>query len=177
MKVLFLDIDGVIALDTQFCMNRKKFHFKNPKARALRIPYPFDKSAVDVLNNILQDTKATIVLSSDWRLYWNLEDTRKIFEFNGVIKSPEFYTEKLKDFDLHTSEMFTHKGWSERIRCLEICKFLEDHPEITHWVVVDDLNMSNEFLKPGLDNFVLIPRSDEGIKQCGIKEKIINFLN
>jgi hypothetical protein len=29
----------------------------------------------------------------------------------------------------------------------------------------------------GLDNFVLTARSNEGIKQCGIKEKVIEFLN
>jgi hypothetical protein len=29
----------------------------------------------------------------------------------------------------------------------------------------------------GLTNFVLTPKSTEGIKQCGIKEKIIKFLN
>ena len=29
---------------------------------------------------------------------------------------------------------------------------------------------------PGLSNFVLTPKSSEGIKQCGIKEKIIKFL-
>jgi hypothetical protein len=27
-----------------------------------------------------------------------------------------------------------------------------------------------------IDNFVLTPKSSEGIKQCGVKEKIINFL-
>jgi len=29
---------------------------------------------------------------------------------------------------------------------------------------------------PGLTNFVLTPRSREGIKQSGIKEKILKFL-
>jgi hypothetical protein len=29
---------------------------------------------------------------------------------------------------------------------------------------------------PGLTNFVLTPRSREGIKQSGVKEKIIKFL-
>jgi hypothetical protein len=29
----------------------------------------------------------------------------------------------------------------------------------------------------GLTNFVLTPKSIEGIKQTGIKEKILNFLN
>jgi hypothetical protein len=27
-----------------------------------------------------------------------------------------------------------------------------------------------------IDNFVLTPKSSEGIKQCGIKEKVIKFL-
>jgi hypothetical protein len=29
----------------------------------------------------------------------------------------------------------------------------------------------------GLTNFVLTPKSSEGIKQSGIKEKIVNYLN
>jgi hypothetical protein len=61
---------------------------------------------------------------------------------------------------------------------LEIEKFLEDHPEITSWVAVDDIDMSPEKNRgKGLSNFVLTPRSNEGIKQSGIKEKILNFFN
>jgi hypothetical protein len=60
---------------------------------------------------------------------------------------------------------------------------LGKHPEITHWVAVDDLNMSEKFgdvsggYQWGLNNFVWTPKPKEGIKQCGVKEKIINFLN
>ena len=175
MKVIFLDIDGVLALDKQFFQNRNKFHFKNPIAKELNIPYPWDKSAVKVFNKILEATDATIVLSSDWRIHWNLEDIGKIFEFNGVMKKPEFYTKLLKEFDESAAALFSWKGWLERIRCLEIQKFLEEHPEVTHWVAIDDLNMSNEFLRPGLDNFVLTPRSNEGIKQTGLAAKVLEF--
>ena len=71
---------------------------------------------------------------------------------------------------------------------MEIDNWLKNHPEVTHWVAVDDLDMSVEFLgdrfssaddsdtKPGLSNFVLTPRVNEGIKQSGIKEKILQFL-
>jgi hypothetical protein len=64
----------------------------------------------------------------------------------------------------------------EQTRSLEILRYLRDHPEITKWVAVDDLDMSvrNGW---GLTNFVLTPRSYEGIKQVGIKDKIIKFLN
>jgi hypothetical protein len=101
---------------------------------------------------------------------------------------------------LDTTEIFKDlfpKEWAslrfradlELERFMEIQNWLEKHPEVTHWVAVDDLDMSVEFLstsfsnantesdvKPGLANFVLTPKSTEGIKQNGIKEKILNFL-
>ena len=48
---------------------------------------------------------------------------------------------------------------------------LDTHPEITKWVAVDDLPMDK------LKNFIHTVRPDEGIKQKGIKEKIIKLLN
>jgi hypothetical protein len=64
----------------------------------------------------------------------------------------------------------------ERIRCLEIREWLNRN-SVDRWIAVDDLNMSNEYLKPGLDFFVLTSKSNEGIKQCGISNKIISSLN
>ena len=81
------------------------------------------------------------------------------------------------EFDPDSDDLFMWKGWLERKRILEIKKYLSEHPEVTHWVAVDDLNMSNESNgNLGLDNFVLTPRSLEGIKQSGIKEKVLRFL-
>jgi hypothetical protein len=70
-------------------------------------------------------------------------------------------------------------------RVIEIKQYLHDHPEITHWVSIDDLDMGKTGKRRGvefehdwaLDNFVLTPRGNEGIKQSGIKEKVIKFLN
>ena len=73
-------------------------------------------------------------------------------------------------------------------RYMEIEHWVENNPQITHWVAIDDLDMSIDFLGPrfsasdgsdntaGLTNFVHTPRSNEGIKQCDVKEKIIKFL-
>jgi hypothetical protein len=74
-------------------------------------------------------------------------------------------------------------------RYMEIQHWINEHPEITNWVAVDDLNMSVDFLgdrfsssdgtekKPGLTNFVLTPRVNEGIKQSGVKDKILMYLS
>ena len=72
----------------------------------------------------------------------------------------------------------------EQERHFEIKRWLRDHPEVTHWVAVDDLNMGIEINTSygpaerdwGLENFVWTPRDLEGIKQSGVKDKIIKFL-
>ena len=72
----------------------------------------------------------------------------------------------------------------EQSRSLEILQYLKDHPEITNWVAIDDLNMGKTGMYYGmsfehdwaLDNFVYTPISNQGIKQSGVKEKVISFL-
>ena len=54
---------------------------------------------------------------------------------------------------------------------IHVNEYLKNHPEVTHWVAVDDMDLSK------LENFVMTKRPhNEGIKQSGIKEKIIKFL-
>ena len=155
MKVIFIDIDGVLATAPCWNMNRDN------KWSA----YPFDKKAVKILNKILGETGAEMVLSSDWRYHYTLDGIKEIFtEFNCVIKSPFDVTEKLP----------TPKGCDlEGGRVIEINLWLEENKKklgVTHWVAVDDLKMFE------LENFVHCPRDMEGIKQSGIKEKILKIL-
>ena len=71
----------------------------------------------------------------------------------------------------------------ENWRVKEINSWLDKHPEVTHWVAVDDMDLGEKFgsvsgnSNGGLSNFVLTPKSNQGIKQTGVKEKIIKFLN
>ena len=82
MKILFLDNDGVICLSSNWGSRHKKqkklgtepiFNHKNE----LPVEYRFDNfdiKAVKVLNKILEQTGAEIVVSSDWRLHGTLEE-------------------------------------------------------------------------------------------------------
>jgi hypothetical protein len=194
MKVLFLDNDGVICLSNNWGERAKKWaNFKrdNPDVEFTNRPVQcrfddFDNKAVKVLNEILEETGAEIVVSSDWRLHANLEELGVYYESQGIIKRPIAVTDQFKDVFPKEWNAFRFRAELELERSMEIGHWLENHPEVTHWVAVDDLNMSPEFLSkyfsnsedknPGLSNFVLTPRSREGIKQCGVKEKIIKFL-
>jgi hypothetical protein len=187
MKVLFLDNDGVICLSNNWGSRDnklKKFKFKNPNVKldVKKLPVEFrfdnfDLKAVKVLNEIIEKTDCEIVVSSDWKLHASLEELGDYYISKGISKKPIAITPKMEEFDPETNNLFMWKGWLERKRITEIKKFLEENKEITHWVAVDDLNMSNEFHRDlGLPNFVLTPKMTQGIKQSGIKEKILKFL-
>lgn len=202
MKVIFLDNDGVICLSDNW-----GGRFKKRKAYIQKFgPLPdkdmpveyrfdnFDEKAIKILNEILEETGAEIVVSSDWRLYATLEELGDYYESKGIIKRPIGFTEVfhytnwLEDGFIKDHDEFS---WSrsegrEQERHFEILRWLRDHSEVTHWVAVDDLHMGIHVEHSwrgaydregwGLENFVHTPLSNEGIKQSGVKDKIIKHL-
>ena len=146
MKVIFLDIDGVLATEESS---------KQPNHEIFS--YRFDSNCVSIFNQILAETNAEIILSSDWRLMYNndLEVLDELFKHNGILKSPIDVTPNLG-----------------RNREKEIAFYLESALyEITDFVILDDTAI-NGFPK----NFVRC-NINEGLKQNGIKEKIVSVLN
>jgi len=192
MKVIFLDHDGVICLSNNWGGRTKKwakYRSENPDSSKEKKDAPvsfrfddFDTKSVKVLNEILEETGAEIVVSSDWKLYATLEELGEYYELHGIIKKPIALTPNLGKCTWYNNIiwMWSPRWELEMIRVIEIKQYLHDHPEITHWVSVDDLNMgkNGEAWKDewAIDNFVLTPKSNEGIKQSGIKEKILNYL-
>ena len=196
MKVIFLDNDGVICLSTNWGSRHKKqkklgktptFDINNQ----LPVEYRFDNfdiKSIKVLNEILEITGAEIVVSSDWRYHANLEELGEYYTSQGINKKPIGVTDMFKDIFPQEWSSLRFRADVELERSMEILHWLENHPEVTHWVAVDDLNMNVEFLgdrfsaldgsdkKPGLSNFVLTSEWKEGIKQSGIKQKIIKYL-
>jgi len=184
-KIIFLDNDGVICLITEWGSRYKKtkpYSNPNPNIRDVPVEFRFDnfnQKAVKVLNEILEETGAEIVVSSDWRFHATLEELGEYYLSQGIIKKPIGVTTNSLE---ENSYQFCRNYEIEQTRSYEILEWLKDHPEVTHWVAVDDLNMSERIgeisgnYQWGLKNFVHTPRSNEGIKQTGIKEKILKFL-
>ena len=193
MKVIFLDNDGVICLSNNWGSRRKK-QTKWGKLklsmsmREIPIEYRFDnfdKKAIKILNEILTKTDAEIVVSSDWRNWASLEELGVYYTSQGILKAPIGVTKFLGQCEQPEDFPWYRPYDLEQSRSLEILQYLKDHPEITHWVAVDDLHMGvhveastyGAFDRDwGLTNFVWTPRSDEGIKQSGVKQKILNYL-
>ena len=193
MRCIFLDHDGVICLSNNWGGRAKKwskYRSENPESSSDKRDAPvevrfddFDEKAVRILNQILEETGAEIVVSSDWKRWANVEEMGEYYESKGIIKKPIALTPDLGDCTWENPEreswVWSPRWDLEMSRVVEIRQYLHDHPEITHWVAIDDLHLgkTDESWKNwGLDNFVLTPRTNEGIKQSGIKEKVIKYL-
>jgi hypothetical protein len=198
MKVIFLDHDGVICLSNNWGGRSKKQKEYGRKMGQSVDELPvevrfdnFDKKAIDTLNEILEETDAEIVVSSDWKRWATVKEMGEYYESQGIKKKPIDFTPFFRDLQAagkipgYDDFVWNRTDQLEQERHFEILEWLKEHPEVTHWVAVDDLNMGipvstyhyGDFDREwGLTNFVWTPQESEGIKQSDKKEKILNFL-
>jgi len=157
-KYLFLDIDSVLVTTKQ---HFGRYH-KNYDG------HPFDSKCVKVLNQIIEKVNPIIIISSDWKHFFNVLELNKIFVENGVNGVITDVTPSLWG---GKEDRFNNLQQLEECRAAEILQYVKEH-EITNWVAVDDLN-----LFPWIPiNFVWCTHSTEGLKQSNVKEKIFKNL-
>lgn len=131
MKVLFLDMDGV--------MNSRSSRNKGYQERK----HTTDKEGwdfpaqpmIDNFNMIIEATGAKVVISSSWRYFHSIESMRNIFKHVGM--NCEIIGE-------------TPKNTLYTIRGQEIEAWLKEHPEVTSFAIVDD----SSDMQPVAKNFV-----------------------
>lgn len=192
MKVIFLDHDGVICLQPQWGSRfdkQDKFGRKMSQS-ILSLPVDvrfdnFDKDSVSVLNSIIEETSCKIVVSSDWKRFADVEELGEYYEQQGIITKPIDTTPFFNDVEVPEDFNWNMSDELEQTRSLEILQWLNEHPEVTHWVSVDDLHMGVLCETKtyglverdwGLTNFVWTPHPIEGIKDRGVKDRILRFL-
>lgn len=117
IKVLFLDIDGVLNTD------RQHWHCQmNGITPVDEFGYEFDHKAVDNLATILEETGAEIVISSSWK-FLGLQTLQKMWE-----------DRKLPGTILDITSDGKSKGW-------EIDEWLmECESQVNRYAIIDDEN-------------------------------------
>ena len=123
MKVIFLDIDGVL---------NSEQYIRECDGCGIVI----DPSKMVLLKQIVDATNARIVLSTSWREHWSKDDTQ--CDSTGVLMNSIFGAYGLQIFD-KTPQLHTRR--EEEIR-----NWLDEHPEVENFVVLDDMLLSGEFL-------------------------------
>lgn len=151
-----MDIDGVLATVKQYNLtNQSKTWLQKYNV------YPFDPKCVKIFNEILEKVDADIIISSDWRVEFTLEELADIFKINGVIRPPMDVTPQYPTSMSHYSKN----------RAGEIMKYVTDNKIGKNWIAIDDLNL-NLWLD---EHFFMCKSEWEGIKQSGLKQKILNY--
>lgn len=123
MKIIFLDVDGVL----NNINYTKKCYKKNGKKSMSMYCTPFDPKCLKNLAKIVKKTGAKIVLSSTWRIY----------------KSHIYVLEaRLAEYGLR---IYDKTDNINMIRGVEIKEWLKSHRDIENYVVIDDeeYNLSN----------------------------------
>lgn len=148
IKVLFLDIDGVLNTD------RQQWHCQmNCITPIDEFGYEFDHKAVDNLATILEETGAEIVISSSWK-FLGLQTLQKMWE-----------DRKLPGTILDITSDGKSKGW-------EIDEWLMGcESQVNRYAIIDD---ENDILPKQLNHFVQT-NSQFGIT-CKDAERVITIL-
>lgn len=120
MKVIFLDIDGVL-------------NFDDTEARLPDGCLGIAEAPLKKLKKIVHETGARIVLSSSWRKFWAINDEI----FDGIDKlNNEYLVKKLGRHGLHIMDKIG--GQSSSTRYQDIKDYLACRSNISHYVVLDD---------------------------------------
>jgi hypothetical protein len=127
MKVVFLDLDGVLVTEHYLLqLEKKRESWRDKNGHAYFCP-----RCLHNFEQLIQSIGAKVVLSSTWRFI--LADTVGVHEF---FKSRRV---KFEIFDVTPTLLFSSKKMSEQpTRGEEIQAWLNAHPEVTQYCIIDD---------------------------------------
>lgn len=133
-KIIFLDIDGV--LNSNFWNEN---HHKEISDGTL-----IDMDKITLLSKLVHATDAEIVLHSGWKFWFdaNLQPLRKEAErLKSMLEQEGVYISDVTP-DCTTEEIRKAKKFS-LVKAEEILTWLSAHDEVSHWIVIDDLDLHN----------------------------------
>lgn len=143
MKIVFLDIDGVLVTRNSMEHNMRLREQGHDLDGLGMIHEIFDTAAVAALNHIIDSTGARIVVSSTWRLLFSFDELMEHFKRHGI--NPEHCIGYTPNLDKKT----TSGIWLANERGHEIQAWLDaqavasaEHPfmdnNIESFVILDD---------------------------------------
>lgn len=157
IKVIFLDIDGVLNYDKWYTSEEYQNLFYKDD-----VELEIDPACSERINKICTETNSKIVITSDWRIsswYGTIIRLKRggINEDYILDKTPERPWFNIKGYDYS--------------RGAEINDWLEQHPECTNYVIIDD---REDFKEEQKMHFVHVNKS-EGFTE-NLMEKALNIL-
>ena len=157
MKIIFLDIDGVLNCATS------KSHCIDVDGRVIK---GIDSDKVKRLAKIVEATGAQIVLSSDWKDGWEKYYTSQKPSHAKYLDNHLYKKGKLTIKDKTPN---THKGsW---FRGSEILAYLRMHQDIENYVILDD-TFFDDFVNKEIEEHLVLTNWEVGLTDGDVKNAI-----
>jgi hypothetical protein len=134
-KIIFIDIDGPLAYDT---FDKGKVEILKGTLSEFTIPYAWVQSDCDALFEIIKQTGAKLVVSSDWRRYYGIMQLSAIFEHYGIGRW------EILDITSHFNPRRKLSSTLEWDRACEIHSWVKSYKPI-NWISIDDLYLQNAY--------------------------------
>lgn len=150
MKVVFLDFDGVL--------NSAKYLLGHEGYGVV-----IDPARMCLLKQIIDATEAKIVLSTSWREHW--EKDLATCDSTGARITDIFSKHGLQIWD-KTPQLRTKRE-------TEIKSWLDKHPEVKNFVVLDDSLLSADYLN---GHFIKTSNYFDGLDETDV-QKAMDILN
>ena len=138
MKIIFLDIDGVLNSSDNWVHPDDREGDPNSLYWNL---YDLDPERIKILNTIIQQTEAKIVISSAWRWAHSLESIDKMLKTRGLVGDIIGETPMLTSIMLDRGD--------------EIKMWLDNNEDVDSFVIIDDIDFEG-FSKLFPRHFVLV---------------------
>lgn len=142
-RIIFLDIDGPLCYGSNYDELSQSIYI----TKDISIERGFHDEAIEALNKICEHfSDVYIVISSDWRLAYTLDELHIIFNHFGFK-----YINRIIDItDNKNISIIWHLEYN---RAFQISNYIKKHT-ISKWVAIDDLNMSYYFT-----NYLQLPNN------------------
>ncbi len=139
-KTIFIDIDGPLSWGN---WGDGKVKILEGTTHEFTIPYAWDKAECDALSEIIKQTDAQLVVSSDWRKHFGFIQLSMIFEHYGIGRW------NLLDTTTHFNPRKKLSSSLEWDRACEIEMWVKSFKP-TNWISIDDMKLNFGYKSLGI---------------------------
>ena len=139
-KAIFIDIDGPLSWGN---WGDGKVKIMEGTMNEFTIPYAWDKAEWEALSEIIKQTDAQLVVSSDWRKHFGFIQLSMIFEHYGIGRW------NLLDTTTHFNPRKKMSSSLEWDRACEIEMWVKSFKP-TNWISIDDMQLNFGYKSLGI---------------------------
>lgn len=161
-KAIFIDIDGPLSWGT---WEDGKVKIMEGMTHEFTIPYSWVQEDCDALSEIIKQTDARLIVSSDWRKHYGFNQLMMIFEHYGIGRWNLLDT---------TSHFNPRKKLSSSLvwdRSCEIETWVKTFKP-TNWISIDDMMLNFGYKSLGIPQFHHVQVSGDWGNGGKLRDKI-----